>query len=54
MAEIAETEGASKEQVDQAMKLARAVLNKKQDETTVPSSQEETEGAPVVEEEELD
>jgi len=54
MAEIAETEGASKEQVDQAMKLARAVLNKKQDETTVPSSQEKTEDAPVVEEEELD
>lgn len=54
MAEIAETEGASKEQVDQAMKLARAVLNKKQDETTVPSSPEKTESAPVVEEEELD
>ena len=50
MAEIAETEGASKEQVDQAMKLARAVLNKKQEETAKP----ESETAPAVEEEELD
>ena len=58
MNEIAQDAGASKEQVDQAMKLARAVLNKKEDsetpETPVTESKPEAESKEEIEEEQLD
>lgn len=61
MNEIAADAGASKEQVDQAMKLARVVLNKKEDnaDTEIEEIGNDTEVTPEltndeIEEEQLD
>lgn len=59
MNEIAADAGASKEQVDQAMKLARVVLNKKEDNADKEIEGNDTEVTPEltndeIEEEQLD
>ena len=54
MNEIAADAGASKEQVDQAMKLARAVLNKKEDSTDKDENALTDEAKTEIEEEQLD